>query len=166
MNTIHPIDRLNGTVPTESVKPTPSQGGNFQEIFTQTVSQTTQDSDPLKNFAALNALQAIQPGNPNAPLSEMEKTGVQVEVFKQVMAEVDNFFSGLEDYSKSLDSENDDNGLKSAWNALMGMDQTLKNAKASLANLPHDEALAGIINEMDILATTEKFKFNRGDYVM
>ncbi len=165
MNTIHPIDRLNGTVPAESVKPTPSQGGNFQEIFSQTLSQTTQDSDPLKNLAALNALQSATPAAPTAPLSEVEKLNAQVEVFKQVMAEVDTFFSGLEDYSQSLESQNTDDGLKSAWNALMGMDQTLKNAKSGLAALPHDEALAGIINEMDILATTEKFKFIRGDYV-
>ncbi len=70
-----------------------------------------------------------------------------------------------ESYVNTLRTPREGN-LRDAYNALEDVAshvQTLKQQSEPL--LKQNDNLAGIVNELDILTTTEKFKFNRGDYL-
>jgi len=54
-------------------------------------------------------------------------------------------------------------GLKSAYGTLDEITKDVANLKEGQPNL--DPGLRSIVDELETLATTEQFKFNRGDYV-
>ncbi len=70
----------------------------------------------------------------------------------------------LDNYTKNLREPGQGN-LREAYAALDDIAshvQTLKQKSGSL--LEQNSDLADIVNELEVLTTTEKFKFNRGDY--
>ncbi len=81
-------------------------------------------------------------------------------------AEASGVMDKWESYVNTLRNPREGN-LRDAYNALEDVAshvQTLKQQSAPL--LEQNTNLAGIVNELDILTTTEKFKFNRGDYLI
>ncbi len=71
----------------------------------------------------------------------------------------------LNSYANTLREPGQGN-LRDAYSALEQVAtqvQTLKQQSQPL--LEQNSDLAGLINELEVLATTEKFKFNRGDYL-
>lgn len=54
---------------------------------------------------------------------------------------------------------------RAAWTMLAGMDDQVKALRGSLKGLAGDNPdLESMVNELEIMTATEKFKFNRGDY--
>lgn len=67
-------------------------------------------------------------------------------------------------YAQALGRSSSDTALKDAYAILQGIDSRISQLKANpLAG--NNAAFDGVLNELEILATTEKFKFNRGDYL-
>ncbi|MEG1610833.1 MAG: hypothetical protein RR317_06585 [Bilophila sp.] len=55
---------------------------------------------------------------------------------------------------------------RTAWTALSGMDSQLQALRGALPGLSkNNPGLESVVNELEIMTATEKFKFNRGDYV-
>lgn len=74
--------------------------------------------------------------------------------------------SGLLDSWDSYTAALDSGGTKNAWNILSGMDQTLRSVREKLDGMQRpDSGLQSMLNELEVLSATEKFKFNRGDYL-
>lgn len=72
---------------------------------------------------------------------------------------------GLDGYAAGLGDQSSD-GLRRAWNALENLDGTIAGLRQDLGRLSQPNAeLESMLNELEVLATTEKFKFNRGDYL-
>lgn len=68
-------------------------------------------------------------------------------------------------YSQAL-GRPDAASLKDVNNLLDGMSGELAVLKAALPELEGDNAgLAGLVNELEVLTTTERIKLNRGDYL-
>lgn len=68
-------------------------------------------------------------------------------------------------YSQAL-ARPDAASLKDVNSLLDGMGTELAALKAALPELGGaDEGLAGLVNELEVLATTERIKLNRGDYL-
>ena len=56
--------------------------------------------------------------------------------------------------------------LKSMYGLLNGMGGELQAIKEAMLGLTGDNSnLAGLVNELEVLATTERIKFDRGDYL-
>ncbi len=67
-------------------------------------------------------------------------------------------------YAAILGSSPADSALRDAYSLLEGIDnRILELRNNSVAN--SNPALNGLLNELEVLATTERFKFNRGDYI-
>lgn len=67
-------------------------------------------------------------------------------------------------YAKKL-SESQDSNLREAYSILESIGNNVEQLKSNASNLQTPNFnLNSLINEMDIMATTEKIKFNRGDY--
>ncbi len=74
--------------------------------------------------------------------------------------------SGLLDAWDSYAATLERGGVRNAWDILSGMESTLRSVQATLDEIPHaDAGLRAVINELEVLNATERFKFNRGDYV-
>ncbi|SDF07192.1 hypothetical protein [Desulfovibrio legallii] len=70
-----------------------------------------------------------------------------------------------ESYVQTLGA-GDDASLKDAYALLQGIDGQVAALKDSTANLRGQNAgFDSLVNELEVLATTEKVKFNRGDYL-
>ena len=76
-------------------------------------------------------------------------------------ASMDSFAS----FASSLNSQAPDS-LKTAWSALDNLDGNLASLRKEFGRLPQANAdMEAVLNELEILAVTERFKFNRGDYL-
>ena len=100
-------------------------------------------------------------------LAETEKTAADpVEaVMQQAMSQASGALDMWDSYISALGKPGADNSLRDAYALLQGVDTEVsalkQNAQPVLGQNPN---LAGIINELEVLTATEKFKFNRGDY--
>ena len=80
-------------------------------------------------------------------------------------ARLEDIFSSFEAYAGELGNDAEAN-LRTAYSALEKMTQDIAAFKQAYPNLAQSQpGLASVLNELDVLATTETFKFNRGDYL-
>ena len=91
-------------------------------------------------------------------------TGVDEDA-AQAMAQLSSLLDGFDAYTQVLGSGNEGN-LKAAYAALEQLSGTVSNLKGSLSDAAakHPE-LNDVLNELEVLAYTERFKFTRGDYL-
>jgi hypothetical protein len=76
---------------------------------------------------------------------------------------IDGLLGQWESYAAALDGGAD---LRSVYGLLQDMTNGVKDLKASLPGfLESNSALGALVNELDVLSTTENIKFNRGDYL-
>lgn len=79
-----------------------------------------------------------------------------------VMDKMNALLSKWEDYSQIIGSE--DGNLRDGYTLLADIRQNIQDVKGDLQKTPV-QGLAAMVEELDILTTTEEFKFNRGDYL-
>lgn len=83
----------------------------------------------------------------------------------QAAQQMDNMFSGLEQYAQQM-ANGGQEGLKNAYSTLQGVSGQVAQFKNQYPNAGAEmPQMAALLNEVDVLATTETFKFNRGDYL-
>lgn len=71
----------------------------------------------------------------------------------------------IDRYASMLSDRNADT-LKSAYGELDALDSSLAELRKNLGRLSRAEpALEGMVNELEVLAATERIKFDRGDYL-
>lgn len=82
-----------------------------------------------------------------------------------LMSEIEDSLSGLDEYTKSLQNAGSAADLKQAWQNLSAFSQSVSNLRQNYASLSQqDSSLDAMINDLEIMAVTETYKFNRGDY--
>lgn len=87
-------------------------------------------------------------------------SAVLLEAFEQASGTLDLWDS----YAKTLGTSATDTALRDAWGLLQGIDAQVAGLRDHPAR-GKSSALDSILNELEVMATTEKFKFNRGDYL-
>ncbi|GAB6038281.1 hypothetical protein JCM15519_28400 [Fundidesulfovibrio butyratiphilus] len=134
---------------------------NFAEILAQEVSssqatsQTTQ-SAPSAGVAGLAQAMAVQAAT---SVSETSSTD------QAVMDTVDNMLGQWENYAGQLAAGGQTN-LRQAYGTLESIQSGVEKLKSDNPDLAEQNTqLSSLVNELDVLATTEKIKFNRGDYL-
>ncbi len=146
----------------------PSTSADFADLFSQELSskkaQDAQANPLAKNILSDNdtsyqELSAVNYATMNAVIlgtSEADSDGIND--LEQEIYSITAMIDGLDSYAEKLSQSN---SSKEAWNDL----QKISGQLASLQqqhNLP--KGLSSIVDEIDVLATTEMFKLNRGDY--
>lgn len=133
----------------------------FEKVLNQ---QLARDDARLASVSGAESMQT-------ALLSQvkLEKSGAIAGDANQeaLMAAFDQASGALDlwdQYARVLGCGSSDASLRDAWSLLEGLDSNIAALRANpIAN--GNEALSGIINELEVMAATEKFKFNRGDYL-
>lgn len=164
------LERLLGT---EAFRQQPrtvgsSGGDGFEELLTRQLMQGEQKdnadllralSDPLR----LTNLDVMTLGGLNAAENPGDQDSALLESLTAGLAQG---LDGLDSYAAGLGDRSSD-GLRRAWNALENLDGAIAGMRQDLGRLSQPNAeLESMLNELEVLATTEKFKFNRGDYLI
>jgi hypothetical protein len=84
---------------------------------------------------------------------------------RALMADIENSLSSLDMYTQSVQSQNAAFDLKQAWQGLTAFNRSVNDLRQNYASLSEqDSSLDAMINDLEIMAVTETYKFNRGDY--
>lgn len=134
---------------------------NFGDMLAQEIKQTqgvTTESGETTRVSGSTSNMAILDGSP-AQKAEGISTAMQ-----ETALQLETLFSDLENYAALLRSD-ETGSLKTAYNALQNMNDSIAHIKETAPDLANSPQLASLVNELDVLTTTEIFKFNRGDYL-
>lgn len=81
----------------------------------------------------------------------------------QLMNRLDNLLNQWENYAGQLDSPQ--KSLRDIYSSFQTLASDLKQTKANVSPETHT-ILRDVLNEIEVLAETEKIKINRGDYLV
>jgi hypothetical protein len=94
----------------------------------------------------------------NPPVLEDRGTG------GEIASRLESLFTGLEEYAHQLAADAPD-ALRGAYSLLENVTEGIASLKSAHPDMAQGQpALAAMVNELEILAVNETFKFNRGDY--
>jgi len=119
----------------------------------------------------LDAGQTGQPGAAAAPLGPaarldqtLQAALLQTPTEQTVMDKMQTLLSKWENYSRVIGGQ--EGNLRQGYSLLADIRHDLQEVKGDLERMPAPgQTLTAMVEELDILATTEEFKFNRGDYM-
>jgi hypothetical protein len=100
------------------------------------------------------------------PLEQAEAVDPSEDAFQQSCQQASGLLDSVNAYVNALSTRGAGGNLKAIYPLLEGLEQQMGVLKQGATPLEAKHAgLAGLINELEVLTTTEKFKFNRGDYI-
>lgn len=96
-----------------------------------------------------------------------EATDPDTAVFQAAFDQASGTLDMWDMYAKTLGSSPTDSSLREAYALLEGIDSEVSKIRQDTAGVRgKNPGLDGLLNELEVLTATEKFKFNRGDYLM
>ena len=117
----------------------------------------------LGSASSAEASTATTPIGPMVRLDQaLQAAMLQKPTEQTVMDKMNALLSKWEDYSQIIGSEN--GNLREGYTLLADIRQNIQDVKGDLERTPV-QGLSAMVEELDILTTTEEFKFNRGDYL-
>ena len=100
------------------------------------------------------------------PLAQTESADPLDEALQQSLQQASGLLDSMNAYMNALSTRGTDGNLKALYPLLEGVEQQMGALKQGAASLEGKHAgFASLINELEVLTTAEKFKFNRGDYI-
>ncbi|MBG0776900.1 MAG: hypothetical protein H0S85_10775 [Desulfovibrionaceae bacterium] len=113
--------------------------------------------DRVAQSEAVSGTEAVAETGAVSPTSDTEQ---------EIMDGIATVLDKWENYADQLSSATAEQGLKQAYGSLTGITADVQGLKDQLAGLDGERPeLTAMVDELDVLATTETFKFNRGDYI-
>ncbi len=153
----------------------------------QAKKSSVQKSDETQGFAGTLAKQSSVEGTESNIQNSIPVSPVQTSVVQQMLvSDAENFAatnasanathpaleqaSGTldlwESYAQILRVPEDGESLRDAYALLEGIETQVSTLKKdNKLSLEQNPDLASLVNELEVMSTTEKIKFNRGDYM-
>jgi hypothetical protein len=150
------ITTVQQTGQVQSARSSPSQ--DFGAMLAKEVGsvQSTASAPPPGGVASLSQMVAAAAAQPVQGSSDTEKA---------VMDNVDNLLNQWEKYADQLASGSSGN-LRQAYGTLENIQTGVQKLKDEYPDLSgQSPQLSSLVNELDVMTTTEQVKFNRGDYL-
>lgn len=160
-------EQLNALQQQEELKKrSKTTGDGFGDLFSQELerqddAQKTQASVPPVGARAM-VLDPLLMANPVQATGAVESTGEEVT---GVVGQLDGMLDKWELYSQQIGSSDTPNlkGASATLDSISGDISSLKEQNPELAARYPD--LGSVVNELEVMSFTERFKMNRGDYV-
>lgn len=145
------IARLNS----EQVKTQKNRAGDFSKIFNQELNTSAQTNNQISGTAG--------PSSPSvSPLLSPAMLNIQ-QTETAIMNQVDQVLTRWENYAAGLKKPEPD--LRGLYATLQDISGQIKDLKENFNLNTQKPELQSILEELEILTTTEEIKFNRGDYI-
>ncbi|MHC1791740.1 hypothetical protein [Solidesulfovibrio sp.] len=112
---------------------------------------------PLSSLAGIDlaSLQAVGETDGLGEINEQERA---------VMENMDTLLAEWENYADKLAAGSGGDSLKQAYGVLEHIESGVRQLKEDLPESA-STGLGSLVNELEVMTVTEKFKFNRGDYI-
>lgn len=138
---------------------------DFQKMLDQEVNKSsgalgTTGSQQAGKVPSLdiNSLHTLIQTSGTSGILEQQTSG------QQIMEQVDELLDKWENYAQQL--QQPDQGLKKGYQTLEEIDSAVKLLQENMPESgTNNEQIKPLLNELEIMAVTEKIKFNRGDYM-
>ena len=151
----------------EARQKTQGAAEGFDALLAETLAQgQAQGVSPLAP-KSLSSLLGMVPGGMEAareldPAKLAEIAGLSMQ---EAAVAIDSLFSDMEKYAGELGNAGKGN-LKNAYALLEQIGSRVAEARGAFPDMENQSPeLAAMLNELDVLATVERFKMNRGDYL-
>ena len=112
---------------------------------------------PLSSLGGIDlaSLQGIDTADAVGDITEQERA---------VMENMDTLLAKWENYADTLAAGSGGDSLKQAYGVLENIESDVRQLKDELPQ-GASAGLGSLVNELEVMTVTEKFKFNRGDYI-
>lgn len=149
----------------QTVKTKSANSTAFEDILQSAMQEP--DATRLDEGISLANLER-SPQNMRIEAEDIERLQASEEAAssrQRLLNEIENSLSSLDMYTQSVQSQNASYNLKQAWQGLTAFNQSVNDLRQNYASLSEqDSSLDAMINDLEIMAVTETYKFNRGDY--
>ncbi len=146
-------DRIEGFLPQEHTQKTTADRKAFEEMLSQQLGQGQNTAPSISGMQNLDALMIMGGTGLEGTAEDAELAGL--------FTQAEELLGDWEAYAKTLGAGQD----KAAWSQLAGLDTRIQGLRGEVGQLgSRGEGLDAVLNELEVLTATEKFKFNRGDY--
>lgn len=126
---------------------------------------TSETSSVLSSSASGQASQAAMISQMLLGATQAEPANADEDVIQSAFTQASGTLDMWDSYVNALGSSEQGGSLRDAYALLQGIDGQVSSLKADTAGVRGQNAgLDSLVNELDVMTTTEKFKFNRGDY--
>lgn len=153
-------DQLTGLTPaTEKTSEATSPSGAFASILAKEVDGSATQETGLTAPVLMSTCSAIA----GAQDSEAVTASASADE-SAAMNDMHTLLDQWDDYADQLAGGSGEDSLKTAYGMLESIQSGVQQLKE---DLPADVSagLGSMVNELEVMATTEKIKFDRGDYV-
>lgn len=147
-----------------------SGGEGFESLLADQMARAA-DGATATSGASPEALRALADPLRLAGLSLSMADGATASPAAEDAALLASLTSGLDASLKGLDRyaaelSGGSGSLREAWASLSTLEENLADLRQEMGRLSQPDAeLDSLLNELEVLAAAEKFKFNRGDYL-
>lgn len=132
---------------------TPS-GDGFARVFSKEINRT--EVAPAQQAGRSAAIDPAMLVSPVASRNDAENS----TLLENITGQASGILDAWDRYAGNLASGG---SQKAAWTSLLGLDEQVQALRGSMKGL-NDPALESVVNELEIMAATEKFRLSRGDY--
>ena len=145
----------------ELKKSASAPGADFEALLAGQMAKTTPAATDAVASGMPGALSALDPAN---LLAAPENKDEEAALLENSISQTALLLDAWESYAGAMKSGGQN--AKGIWSQLLGMDSQVQALRGNLGQLGKGAGgLESIVNEMEVLTATEKFKFNRGEYL-
>lgn len=146
-------------------KSAPAPGEGFDSLLSSQISERAAPMTGLPTPPPGSRMGVEGRANSMLLGNNAEPESAQESQLGSVANGVDKLLSGFETYATRL-ADGSSGSLKAAHSLLQDLSQSVKTLRLDNLELTKaNPSMDSILNELDVIATTERFKFNRGDYI-
>lgn len=139
-----------------------SVGKGFDEVLARegAVTEQTAQAAPLP---PPGAAAGFDPRFVSETAGTSAVAALSLEETEKAVSGLDGLLDELDNYARDLNGASESH-LRGAFGRLENIESRVAALKSDPA-VAGNTGLSGLVNEIEVLAATEKFKFNRGDYL-
>ena len=143
-----------------------AQGGGFEAALTEQLGlENAVATSAFPTAAAGQASQASMISQMLLGTTQTEATDIEEDVIQSAFSQASGTLDMWDSYVNALGSSGQGGSLREAYSLLQGIDGQVAALKTNTAAVRgQNTGLDSLVNELDVMTATEKFKFNRGDY--
>ena len=142
------------------------QGQGFEALLAQELGMggAVDSGQPLAPGSAQSGLISQMLLQGTAPAQAIDPDAAVLQAaFAQASGTVDMW----DGYARAIGSAGEGSSLKDAWTMLEGIETQVARLRQDTAGVRgQNPGFDSLLNELEVLTATEKFKFNRGDYLL
>ena len=143
-----------------------AQGGGFEAALTEQLGlENAVATSAFPTSATGQASQASMISQMLLGTTQTEPADIDEDVIQSAFSQASGTLDMWDSYVNALGSSGQGGSLREAYSLLQGIDGQVAALKTNTAAVRgQNTGLDSLVNELDVMTATEKFKFNRGDY--